>query len=105
MFGVPLRLRTAVLGVALVFAAVAHGAVVSHPPMRPLPIASERSKAAGAAKFVDAARGNDASDGSEAAPWRTVGRAVQALLPGDTLYLRGGVYYESVTVGAAGTAK
>lgn len=105
MFGAHLRLQAGVVGIALLCAAVVEGAVISHPPMRPLPVASQRPKAAGPAKFVDCARGNDANDGSEAAPWRTIGRAVRALLPGDTLYLRGGVYYETVTVNASGTAE
>lgn len=81
------------------------GAVVSHPPMRPLPVAANRPKTVGPAKFVDAAKGNDANAGTEAAPWRTIGRAVTALEPGDTLYLRAGTYYETVTVAALGTAE
>jgi hypothetical protein len=47
------------------------------------------------AKYVDAARGDDAGDGSSSRPYRTVRHAFSALRPGDTLILRGGTYYES----------
>jgi len=56
----------------------------------------------GPARFVDAARGLDSGDGSEALPWRTVARAARALAPGDTLYLRGGIYREAITLGVEG---
>lgn len=73
------------------------------PPMRPLPQVSSRPLAEGARKFVDPAKGNDANDGSETKPWRTLGFAVTKLAPGDTLLLRGGVYREHVTATCAGT--
>lgn len=76
---------------------------VSHPPMRPLPVASTRPLPAGPLKFVDAAKGGDERDGSEAKPWRTLGFAVTKLVPGDTLVLRGGIYREHVTATCAGT--
>lgn len=75
----------------------------SHPPTRPLPAPSPRPLAAGPGYFVDAAQGNDSADGTQAKAWKTVGRAVQQLKPGDTLYLRGGTYYEHVTLSAAGS--
>ncbi len=77
----------------------------SHAPVRPLPQASSRPLAAGPAKFVDAKNGDDANDGSEQKPWRTLGLAVTKLQPGDTLYLRGGVYYEHVRTTLIGTAE
>src|SRR5262249_45709637 len=77
---------------------------LSHPPMRPLPTPSKRPLAAGPARYVDAAKGSDQHDGSEARPWRSVSHAVKQLHPGDTLYLRGGTYYEHVTVTNSGTA-
>ncbi len=86
-------------------AADAAPAFRSHPPMRPLPVASQRPLAAGAAKFVDAAQGDDANDGSQAKPWRTINRSVKRLSPGDTLYLRGGTYYEGAVIAALGTAE
>src|SRR5262245_31444377 len=81
----------------------APGEFLSHRPARPLPAASERPLEGGEAKFVDPARGNDASSGSEAKPWRTLAHAVMQLRPGDTLVLRGGLYYEHVTANLVGT--
>jgi len=74
----------------------AQDAVRSHPPMRPLPAATDRPMDAGPAKFVDPSRGNDANDGGEKTPWKTVQHAALRLKPGDTLYLRGGIYREHV---------
>lgn len=100
----PFSLRTCVGFVACLAAISVDAAIVSHPPMRALPTASNRVKADGPAKFVDAAKGNDANDGSEATPWRTLNHAAPKLQPGDTLYLRAGTYYESVAIKALGTA-
>jgi hypothetical protein len=72
--------------------------------MRALPTARRVPLAEGPKKFVDAERGDDASDGSEAKPWRTLGHALRQLVPGDTLYLRGGVYYEKASLSKSGTA-
>jgi len=55
--------------------------------------------------FVDQAKGNDASGGSQAAPWLTVSRGVRDLKPGDTLTVGPGVYRETVTVTCRGTAE
>lgn len=74
----------------------------SHPPIRPPAEVSQRAKAEGPAKFVDAAQGDDADDGSEAKPWRTINHALPQLEPGDTLYLRGGSYFENVYCAVAG---
>ena len=76
----------------------------SHPPMRALPTASDRPKADGPALYVDAAKGGDANDGSEVKPWKTLAHALPKLKPGDTLYLRGGTYYERVKITVSGTA-
>lgn len=76
---------------------------VSHPPLRTLAEPSKRAKAEGPAKFVDSAKGDDASDGSEGKPWRTINHALPLLVPGDTLYLRGGSYFENVYCAIAGT--
>ncbi len=45
-----------------------------------------------AASFYVAPGGDDASPGSEAKPFATVQKGVDAAKPGDTVYLRGGVY-------------
>jgi len=77
--------------------------ILSHRPPRPLPAPSSRPMAEGPARFVDAARGDDRNAGSKDAPWKSLQHAVERLAPGDTLYLRGGIYYEHVTMTARGT--
>lgn len=47
--------------------------------------------------------GDDQGPGSHSRPWRTIGRGVRGLKPGDTLYVRGGTYVESVYLQASGT--
>src|SRR5262245_20309798 len=77
----------------------------SHAPMRPLPVASTYPLEKGPTYFVDAAKGDDKHDGSEARPWKTIQHGVSRLKPGDTLYLRGGTYYEKVRLTRSGTAE
>jgi hypothetical protein len=77
----------------------------SHPPMRPLPVATTRPLEKGTTYFVDAGKGDDANDGSQAKPWKTVQHGVKRLTPGSTLYLRGGIYYEKVFLTRSGTAE
>lgn len=54
--------------------------------------------------FVDAARGDDTAAGTREAPFQTIARGLEALRPGDTLYLRGGVYYERPVISHQGRA-
>jgi len=75
----------------------------SHPPQRALPKASNRPLADGLKYYVDPAKGDDAAAGSKAKPWRTIMHAMPLLQPGDTLVLRGGVYFENVYCAIAGT--
>ena len=77
----------------------------SHPALHPLPVASSRPMEKGPALFVDAARGDDRHDGTQDKPWKTVAHALAKLKPGDTLYLRGGRYYETVDLTVSGTAE
>lgn len=77
----------------------------SHPPMRPLPVPAIREWATGPRRFVDAVRGDDAAGGSEQSPWKTLRHAFRQLSPGDTLYLRGGTYYEKPSLSRSGTAE
>jgi hypothetical protein len=74
--------------------ATAAPAYRSHSPMRPLPTPAKRELAKGPQRFVDAVRGNDGAAGTEEAPWKSLRHALRQLKPGDTLYLRGGTYYE-----------
>jgi hypothetical protein len=77
--------------------------VRSHRPVRSLPEASNRPFVAASAFFVDDSPGDDSNSGSKAQPWKTIRHAITKLKAGDTLYLRGGTYYEQVVVTAKGT--
>ena len=76
----------------------------SHAPLRSLPTSSDRPLGTGPAFFVDPAQGDDAAVGSKEKPWRSITHALQQVAAGDTLYLRGGTYYEHVYCAATGTA-
>ena len=55
--------------------------------------------------YYVAPSGNNGGSGSMAQPWRTVGYAIPRLKPGDTLFLRGGTYFErDISVDIAGTS-
>lgn len=106
MFPIRVHLALATLWLFVAGAApvAAQRKFASHIPMRPLPTAFDRPLAKGPAYFVDAAGGDDKNDGSKATPWKTVQHGVQRLKPGETLYLRGGIYYEKVSLTRSGTA-
>jgi hypothetical protein len=67
---------------------------LSHPPMRPLPVASARPMPKDAVRYVDTAKGLDTNSGTLEQPWKTLQHAASQLHPGDTLSLRAGTYYE-----------
>lgn len=52
--------------------------------------------AEGATRYVSPS-GDDGAEGTASQPWRTLRRSLQALRPGDHLYVGGGVYRERVT--------
>ncbi|MCE9532035.1 MAG: DUF1565 domain-containing protein [Planctomycetes bacterium] len=68
----------------------------SHPSRRTAPPPLNRPLAQGPGFFVDARQGNDSQSGTAAAPWKTIRHALRQLKAGDTLYLKGGTYYENV---------
>lgn len=49
--------------------------------------------------------GDDASAGTLSAPWRTIQKAASTVEAGSTVYVRGGVYDEAVTVEVSGSAE
>ncbi|MBC8400139.1 MAG: DUF1565 domain-containing protein, partial [Candidatus Marinimicrobia bacterium] len=53
--------------------------------------------------YVDPS-GNDNSPGTFAQPWQTIQKAANDLAPGDTVYVRDGVYNENVTINVSGSA-
>jgi hypothetical protein len=59
------------------------------------------SGAAGAEYYVSP-KGSDEAPGSAAEPFRTVQRGVRAAKPGDTVFLRAGVYREAARLAASG---
>lgn len=56
---------------------------------------SAKAAPVGRALYVSPS-GNDDNEGSISSPWRSLGTAFGELQPGDTLYLRGGIYEEEV---------
>jgi hypothetical protein len=74
----------------------------SHPPLRQPPAPSQRPLTAGRQFFVDP-KGDDGNNGSQEHPWRTISENLGALQAGDTLVLRGGVYYDALSIALVGT--
>ena len=60
--------------------------------------------ASGGVFYVATTGNDDPNGGSLAAPWRTVQYAVDQASPGDTVYVRGGVYNELVSIVNKGSA-
>lgn len=75
---------------------------LSHAPLRHNPPASKRPMAKGPAYYVDAQSGSDENDGTKESPFKTINHGLKQLKAGDTLYLRGGSYYENVRVSLVG---
>lgn len=66
------------------------------PPPPPPPPSAQGS-------FYVATNGSDSNDGRAAGrPFRTIGRAVSAAQPGDTVIIRGGTYHEQLTLFRSG---
>lgn len=53
--------------------------------------------------YFVATTGNDANPGTETLPWRTVQKAADTMVAGDTVFIRAGTYVERVTPTQAGT--
>ncbi len=63
--------------------------------------------AAGAAIYYvdgDNPDAHDLNPGTEALPWKTISKATPLLQPGDTLFIKGGTYRETVILTRSGTA-
>jgi len=54
--------------------------------------------------FYVATTGDDSNPGTQAAPWRTIQHAADTARAGSTVYVRGGIYEEMVSVTASGDA-
>lgn len=57
-----------------------------------------------AATFFVATTGNDSNPGTEAQPWRTIGKCAATMVAGDTCIVKAGTYNETVTPLNSGTA-
>jgi hypothetical protein len=66
--------------------------------LRSLVIALFVAHPASAAVYYVSLKGSDSNAGTLEAPFRTINQAVARLQPGDTLFVRGGTYFESVSV-------
>ncbi len=53
--------------------------------------------------YYVAINGSDLNPGTEAKPWRTIQKAADTLMPGDTVLIRQGIYEEKVTPTRSGT--
>ena len=78
-------------------------AFASHVPPRPLPAPAARPRRGGQGRLVDTTRGDDRAAGTEASPGKTLTHAVEQLQPGETLYVRGGIYFERPRITRSGT--
>ena len=61
-------------------------------------------RAAAAAEYHVSTAGNDAAPGTAAAHFRTIHKAALTVKPGDTVFIHGGTYTESVSLSVSGTA-
>lgn len=60
-------------------------------------------KTASAATYYVATSGNDSNPGTESQPWKTIQKAANTMVAGDTVYVKGGIYNEQVTPRNSGT--
>ena len=70
-----------------------------------LHLAPQWAAAAGITYYVDP-NGNDANDGSQANPWKSIGHAVDQVVAGDTVQINPGTYSVSqqISITTSGTA-
>ena len=55
--------------------------------------------------FYTSPTGNDANSGSIDSPWGSITHGITQVKPGDTLYIREGVYHEKLRLDASGTSQ
>ena len=56
-----------------------------------------------AVDYYVAANGSDGNPGTQAEPWRTIGKANASLQPGDRVFIRSGTYSESIAPSRSGS--
>jgi hypothetical protein len=67
-------------------------------------IHTNAAHAAGGNIYYVSTSGSDNNAGTLSAPWRTIQKAANVLVPGDTVYVRGGTYKELVTIRVSGSS-
>lgn len=60
------------------------------------------SSLVGATTYHVAKNGNDAHAGSSSHPWQTIGKAAVSMVPGDSVLISEGVYYETIVPSRSG---
>lgn len=75
----------------------------SHPRLHIPVLSGDSTLPEGPVYYVDSGNGSDENQGTLENPWQTIQHAIEQLEPGDTLLLRGGIYYENVYVSVSGT--
>ncbi len=68
-----------------------------------IPIAILSCAITHAADFFVSPQGDDANAGTVDQPWRTIQKAADTLAPGDTVFVRDGVYNEAVNINVSGS--
>jgi hypothetical protein len=63
----------------------------------------EKTSPSGPAFYVSTT-GDDSNSGTQKAPWRTIQHAANVAMPGSTVFVRGGIYRERVTINVSGTS-
>ncbi len=79
------------------------GSGEDYPAVNEVDIYGEPSIADGGQSFYVAPYGDDAGSGTFDLPWRTIQHATEMLEPGDTVYIRGGVYEEYMELSRGGS--
>ena len=62
------------------------------------------SYAASGAIYYVSTTGNDNNDGTFDAPWKTIQKACNAVVAGDTVYIKAGIYKGKITIPTSGTS-
>lgn len=76
--------------------------VIAYPMRSDRQVPASTQLVTGRASYVSP-DGNDLNPGTLSSPWRTINKATRVVQPGDTVYVRRGIYREKVTIGTSGT--
>ena len=91
------------LGVLAVLAAISGAADLLSPPSGAQAGPNLAVLSAGSSYYVSPT-GNDSNPGTEAQPFRTIGKAATVVQPGSTVYIKAGTYREQVAATLSGAA-